>query len=427
MAHNAEEWRRLRSEFIEAAAKYEDEGYRTFIQRTAHGEEWYSRTGRYDCVAEIKWPYRPWRKCWILAPSSGTDQEPFSTMKTLFTKAWLWLPRVVAGRIVDAAEWQLSPRVDVGLLWAKSHYEFWCWLLWFDWLWRCGEVKMEEPEFPPAGMDLRPFSSSVDLIGRWGLDGSDGTFPDWLSLPTASDPEPQPPAVEPLDAAGGGGKTPMTFDVFLSYNSDDRPIVDELANKLQNEGLTVWLDTKKLVRGEHWQNGIGEGIDRSLSVAVCIGPAGIGRWQKEEMQHALNRKAADKTFRVIPLLLPGASAKPELPFPLGNRHWVDFRNGFDPDELKRLVGDIRGAYPIPDDYERDKWIYEQRLAGATNPEIIEALEGNKNCWGPLTSEDSIRDAIKRYCLFHRLKVPQGRRGRPAKTGKPRKPPSKNPH
>ena len=121
-------------------------------------------------------------------------------MKTLFTKAWLSLPRVVAGRIVDAAEWQLSPRVDVGLLWAKSHYEFWCWLLWFDWLWRCGEVETEEPEFPSAGMDLRPFSSSVDLIGRWGLDGSAGTFPVWLSLTAAPAPEPQPPAVQTPDA-----------------------------------------------------------------------------------------------------------------------------------------------------------------------------------------------------------------------------------
>jgi hypothetical protein len=131
--------------------------------------------------------------------------------------------------------------------------------------------------------------------------------------------------------------------VFLSYNSDDRPVVDELAKKLESEGLAVWVDTKRLVSGEHWQNGIEKGIDRSSSVAVCIGPAEIGPWQKEEMQYALNREKADKTFKVIPVLLPGAADKPELPFPLGNRHWVDFRNGFNADELQGLVRDIKGA------------------------------------------------------------------------------------
>jgi hypothetical protein len=86
------------------------------------------------------------------------------------------------------------------------------------------------------------------------------------------------------------------------------------------------------------------------------------------------------------------------------------------------------GYSIPDDYARDKWIYEQRIAGRTNPEIIDALRDNKNRWTPLYSDDSIRDALKRYCLYHGLPVPQGRRGRPTtKTGKPRKPPSKNPH
>lgn len=71
----------------------------------------------------------------------------------------------------------------------------------------------------------------------------------------------------------------------------------------------------------------------------------------------------------------------------------------------------KAGYPIPDDYERDKWIYEQRKAGKTNPDIIREL-GSRSGWTPLYSEDSIRDAVKRYCLHHGLSVPQGRRGRP---------------
>lgn len=183
MAHNLEEYSSLQREFIEAAVKYEGAGYRTFIQRLASSEDWYSGTARYDCIALIKWPYKPWRKCWILASLSGDSQEPFSIMKTLFSKAWLLLPRVIADRIVDTAVYQLSPPADSGLYWARSHYQYWCWLLWFDWLWRCGEVETGEPEFQPAGMDLNPFSCSADLIARWGLDGSAGTIPLWLADP----------------------------------------------------------------------------------------------------------------------------------------------------------------------------------------------------------------------------------------------------
>ena len=198
MADNPEEWRRLRSEFIEAAAKYEE--YETFIERTAHGEDRYYNNGRYFPVGLIRWPYKPWRKCWILAPHSGTNEEPFSTMQTLFSKVWLWLPRVIAEEVLDTAEMHLSPPADTALFWANSHYQYWCWLLWFDGLRQWREVETEEAEKPSEKMVLPPFSCSADLIARWGLDGSAGNIPVWLALPTAPDHESQPAAVETSEA-----------------------------------------------------------------------------------------------------------------------------------------------------------------------------------------------------------------------------------
>jgi len=187
MADNPEEWRRLRSEFIEAAAKYEE--YETFIERTAHGEDRYYNNGRYFPVGLIRWPYKPYRKCWILASDSGEDAEPFSAMKTLFSKAWLWLPRDIADEVVDTAETHLSeppsPPADTALFWANSHYQYWCWLLWFYWLRQRREANPTEAERPSQKMVLAPFHCSADLIAQWGLDGSVGTIPEWLSLPTA--------------------------------------------------------------------------------------------------------------------------------------------------------------------------------------------------------------------------------------------------
>jgi len=35
------------------------------------------------------------------------------------------------------------------------------------------------------------------------------------------------------------------YDVFLSHSSKDKPVVRELANRLKQDGLRVWLDEIK--------------------------------------------------------------------------------------------------------------------------------------------------------------------------------------
>ena len=35
---------------------------------------------------------------------------------------------------------------------------------------------------------------------------------------------------------------PRRFDAFLSYNSQDRPAVEELAERLRGEGLVLYLE-----------------------------------------------------------------------------------------------------------------------------------------------------------------------------------------
>jgi len=44
----------------------------------------------------------------------------------------------------------------------------------------------------------------------------------------------------------------MTHKVFLSRNSDDKPAVQRLAEKMESAGFTPWLDMWNLVPGEPW-------------------------------------------------------------------------------------------------------------------------------------------------------------------------------
>lgn len=146
------------------------------------------------------------------------------------------------------------------------------------------------------------------------------------------------------------------YDVFLSHHSNDKPEVEILAARLENEaGLKPFLDKWHLVPGEPWQEGLEEALDQSASCAVFLGPSGLGAWENEEMRVALADRVRNRRFRVIPVLLPQADPKDIglLPRFLRRVTWVDFRAGLDDqDAFRRLVAGICGRRPGPDPKEK---------------------------------------------------------------------------
>ena len=177
MAHDPEAYKKLRRQFVEAAAKYEPSRYRTFIEKRKQSEEEYLRLGLCEFVGLIPWPYRPSRMCKILAESSDSSERPFSVLRRLSTKAWLLLPDTLSDGAVRAAERFLSPSPEIWL--CSAHHELWIWLLWFD----AFQVNQweEPPEVQPAGIDLQPFSSSANLISAWRLDEANPPIPECLA------------------------------------------------------------------------------------------------------------------------------------------------------------------------------------------------------------------------------------------------------
>lgn len=134
------------------------------------------------------------------------------------------------------------------------------------------------------------------------------------------------------------------FDVFLSHNSRDKPAVREIADSLGKRGLRVWLDERELVPGRTWQEGLEEAIETAKSAAVLVGRDGLGPWEVPEMRAALDESVRRK-LPVIPVLLPGASDKPDLPLFLRAFTWVDLRDGLTEAAIDRLVWGITGKKP----------------------------------------------------------------------------------
>jgi RNA polymerase sigma factor (sigma-70 family) len=143
-----------------------------------------------------------------------------------------------------------------------------------------------------------------------------------------------------------------SFDVFLSYNRDDKAAVEIIAKKLLKKGITPWLDKWNLVPGVPWQPEIESALCECRTCAVVVGRSGIGPWQNEEMRAAIQRRVTDKQrqFRVIPVLLPGATQNgaSSLPSFLIGATWVEFSDGLqDRNAFHQLVSGIRGVQPGP--------------------------------------------------------------------------------
>src|SRR5215212_1040425 len=115
-------------------------------------------------------------------------------------------------------------------------------------------------------------------------------------------------------------------DLFLSYNSRDHDAVRQIYDDLKSRGFNLWFDREALTPGRLWQAEAEKGLKSCRAAAVFIGPNGIGPWENLEMRALLTR-VAQEGFPLIPVPLPGAPEKLDLPAFLAELGWVDMRGG----------------------------------------------------------------------------------------------------
>jgi hypothetical protein len=85
-------------------------------------------------------------------------------------------------------------------------------------------------------------------------------------------------------------------------------------------------------------------IEQISSAAVFVGEDGFGPWQQQEL-YAFLSEFVSRDCPVIPVLLPNAPTKPELPVFLRQFTWVDFRVS-DPDPMYQLRWGITQQFSL---------------------------------------------------------------------------------
>lgn len=166
-----------------------------------------------------------------------------------------------------------------------------------------------------------------------------------------------------------------TYDVFLSYSTADREVVEALAGKLRDDyGVKVFLDRWELIPGAPWQQALEKALAESQCCAVFIGPQGLGPWHSNEMRVALGQRVEQQPKRVIPVLLPGAE-EDAIPQFLAQRMWVDLRSGpGDEAALHRLVAGIRGLAPGAEESRAPEADHQEGETGETGTQPKESKE-----------------------------------------------------
>ncbi len=113
--------------------------------------------------------------------------------------------------------------------------------------------------------------------------------------------------------------------VFLSYASQDKPVVQELSRRLIGEGwIDAWLDVKKLLPGQDWRIMIEEAVESSDIVIICLSNNSVSKegYVQKELRYAreIALEKPEETIFLIPLRLD------ECDVPRGLRfyQWVDY-------------------------------------------------------------------------------------------------------
>lgn len=112
------------------------------------------------------------------------------------------------------------------------------------------------------------------------------------------------------------------FDVFVSYSRKDEAVVLELAQRLQDEGVRVWLDQWKIQIGDSIPAKIEYGLKHSRLLLLCISAHALGAdWVTLESQSFRFRDPLNKERRMIPLRLDDA----EIDGNLAQFQYLDWR------------------------------------------------------------------------------------------------------
>lgn len=135
------------------------------------------------------------------------------------------------------------------------------------------------------------------------------------------------------------------FDIFLSYKTQYREEVSKVYFALKEYGINPWIDFQEMGPGDEFIEVLPNIILDTKTFGACIGACGMGPWQDREFKAFLTLYTYEKDRRLIPIILPSAPSKIEMPLLIRPVIFADFRDKDFEQAIKELVCGIKRIKP----------------------------------------------------------------------------------
>ncbi|MFL7871347.1 MAG: TIR domain-containing protein, partial [Anaerolineales bacterium] len=135
----------------------------------------------------------------------------------------------------------------------------------------------------------------------------------------------------------------MKPNIFLSYSRREVGFVDQLTNRLEQEGFQVWLDYRSLVPGSPWKTQIEKGLDESEVILLVVSKESMASTYVELEW----RRVIKEDKRVVLAIFEAV----DLPEVLEKYEWVDFRGNFEAgikELVEQLESPVQEEHPVPE-------------------------------------------------------------------------------
>jgi hypothetical protein len=95
-----------------------------------------------------------------------------------------------------------------------------------------------------------------------------------------------------------------TYDIFISYSSQDKEWAEKLETELTNRNFTVFRDQRRLIAGDSWEEQLKQALTKSQHMIVLWSDkASKSDWVTKETSYFSVAIVSDKNRKLIPIAL----------------------------------------------------------------------------------------------------------------------------
>ena len=144
------------------------------------------------------------------------------------------------------------------------------------------------------------------------------------------------------------------MQVFLSYHTPDEQVALSLKHAIEryDPSIKAYFAPYNLRLGAFWLPALSEAVEQCDAFLMLIGEHGLGAWQKLEYYEALDRRAKEPTFPLVPVLQ--GNQAPGLPF-LRQLHWIVLQDLKPTAIAESVAGALGGKQSSDGDAKRRAW------------------------------------------------------------------------